>query len=55
VYGDWTHEFADESRSVFGEGVNWAKVADTVKALALSPLIGFGAAALFFVLRMGTQ
>lgn len=27
--------------SAFGDGVNWTKVADTVKALVLSPLIGF--------------
>jgi PiT family inorganic phosphate transporter len=27
--------------AAFGDGVNWAKVADTVKALVLSPLIGF--------------
>ena len=32
--------------SAFGDGVNWAKVADTVKALVLSPLIGFALAAL---------
>jgi PiT family inorganic phosphate transporter len=32
--------------SAFGDGVNWAKVADTVKALVLSPLIGFFLAAL---------
>jgi PiT family inorganic phosphate transporter len=32
--------------SAFGDGVNWAKVADTVKALVLSPLIGFSLAAL---------
>ena len=34
--------------SAFGDGVNWGKVQDTVKALVLSPLIGFalrGAAA----------
>jgi inorganic phosphate transporter, PiT family len=30
----------------FGDGVNWAKVADTVKALVLSPLVGFAFAAL---------
>jgi inorganic phosphate transporter, PiT family len=30
----------------FGDGVNWAKVADTVKALVLSPIIGFALAAL---------
>src|SRR6201996_513191 len=36
----------------FGDGVNWAKVADTVKALVLSPLIGFAAAAaLLWLLR----
>ena len=27
--------------SAFGDGVNWAKLADTVKALVVSPLIGF--------------
>src|SRR6187402_2074541 len=32
--------------SAFGDGVNWTKVADTVKALVLTPLIGFGVAAL---------
>ena len=31
--------------SAFGDGVNWAKVADTVKALIFSPLIGFVLAA----------
>ncbi len=31
--------------SAFGDGVNWTKVADTVKALVLSPLIGFFVAA----------
>jgi inorganic phosphate transporter, PiT family len=35
--------------SAFGDGVNWAKVADTVKALVLSPLIGFAAAALLLL------
>jgi PiT family inorganic phosphate transporter len=30
--------------TAFGEGVNWAKVSDTVKALVFSPLIGFIAA-----------
>ena len=35
--------------SVFGDGVNWAKVADTVKALVFSPLIGFAAAALLLL------
>jgi inorganic phosphate transporter, PiT family len=35
--------------SAFGDGVNWAKVADTVKALVLSPLIGFIAAALLLL------
>src|SRR6202789_4215255 len=35
---------------VFGEGVNWAKVEDTVKALVLSPLIGFVAAGLLLLL-----
>jgi inorganic phosphate transporter, PiT family len=32
--------------SAFGDGVNWGKVADTVKALVLSPLIGFVVAGL---------
>jgi PiT family inorganic phosphate transporter len=32
--------------SAFGDGVNWVKVEDTVKALVFSPLIGFVAAAL---------
>ncbi len=36
--------------SAFGDGVNWAKVADTVKALVLSPIIGFAAAALLLLL-----
>src|SRR5579859_7536353 len=36
--------------SVFGDGVNWAKVADTVKALVLSPLIGFIAAGLLVMI-----
>src|SRR6185437_10347042 len=27
--------------SAFGDGVNWAKVVDTLKALVFSPLIGF--------------
>ena len=27
--------------SAFGDGVNWAKVADTLKGLFYSPLIGF--------------
>ena len=31
--------------SAFGDGVNWTKVADTVKALVMSPLIGFVVAA----------
>lgn len=35
--------------SVFGDGVNWAKVEDTVKALIFSPLIGFAAAALLLL------
>jgi PiT family inorganic phosphate transporter len=35
--------------SAFGDGVNWTKVADTVKALVLSPLIGFALAALLLV------
>jgi inorganic phosphate transporter, PiT family len=32
--------------SAFGDGVNWVKVADTVKALVFSPLIGFVVAGL---------
>ncbi|MBL6752045.1 MAG: inorganic phosphate transporter, partial [Nevskia sp.] len=32
--------------SAFGEGVNWAKVSDTAKALLFSPIIGFVFAAL---------
>jgi PiT family inorganic phosphate transporter len=36
--------------SAFGDGVNWAKVGDTVKALFFSPLIGFVAAALLLLL-----
>ena len=36
--------------SVFGDGVNWTKVADTVKALILSPLIGFVAAGLLVII-----
>jgi len=36
--------------SAFGDGVNWAKVADTVKALVFSPLIGFVLAALVLLL-----
>ncbi len=34
----------------FGDGVNWAKVADTVKALVVSPLVGFALAALLLLL-----
>ena len=36
--------------SAFGDGVNWAKVADTVKALVVSPLVGFVVAALLLLL-----
>src|ERR1700719_2311049 len=36
--------------SAFGDGVNWAKVEDTVKALIFSPIIGFAAAALLLLL-----
>jgi inorganic phosphate transporter, PiT family len=36
--------------SAFGDGVNWAKVADTVKALVLSPLIGFVVAGLLVII-----
>jgi inorganic phosphate transporter, PiT family len=35
--------------SAFGEGVNWVKVEDTVKALIFSPLLGFAAAALLLL------
>ncbi len=35
--------------SAFGDGVNWAKVEDTVKALIFSPLLGFFAAALLLL------
>src|ERR1700759_503869 len=38
------------STQQFGEGVNWAKVADTVKALVVSPLVGFGLAALLLII-----
>src|ERR1700760_2007665 len=36
--------------SQFGDGVNWGKVADTVKALVLSPLIGFAVAGLLVII-----
>jgi PiT family inorganic phosphate transporter len=36
--------------SAFGDGVNWPKVADTVKALFFSPIIGFVFAALLLLL-----
>ena len=36
--------------SAFGEGVNWAKVSDTAKALLFSPIIGFVFAALLLLL-----
>jgi PiT family inorganic phosphate transporter len=36
--------------SAFGEGVNWAKVSDTVKALVASPIIGFVAAGLLLLI-----
>ena len=35
--------------SAFGDGVNWTKVQDTVKALIFSPLLGFVAAALLLL------
>jgi len=35
--------------SAFGDGVNWAKVEDTVKALVFSPIIGFVAAGLLLL------
>ncbi|HTY48520.1 MAG TPA: inorganic phosphate transporter [Steroidobacteraceae bacterium] len=34
----------------FGEGVNWAKVQDTVKALVFSPIMGFVLAALLLLI-----
>jgi PiT family inorganic phosphate transporter len=36
--------------SAFGDGVNWSKVEDTVKALVFSPIIGFVGAALLLLL-----
>ncbi|MGH8231910.1 MAG: inorganic phosphate transporter, partial [Steroidobacteraceae bacterium] len=36
--------------AAFGDGVNWAKVADTIKALVFSPIIGFVLAALLLLL-----
>ncbi len=36
--------------SAFGDGVNWAKVIDTLKALVFSPLIGFVLAGLLVVI-----
>ncbi|MGC2459945.1 MAG: inorganic phosphate transporter [Steroidobacteraceae bacterium] len=36
--------------AAFGEGVNWAKLADTVKALVFSPVIGFVVAGLLLLL-----
>ena len=42
-------ELLDEPGSAFGDGVNWAKVEDTVKALVFSPLIGFVAAGLLLL------
>jgi PiT family inorganic phosphate transporter len=36
--------------AAFGDGVNWAKVADTVKALIFSPIIGFVLAGLLLLL-----
>jgi PiT family inorganic phosphate transporter len=36
--------------AAFGDGVNWAKVADTVKALVFSPIIGFVLAGLLLLL-----
>jgi PiT family inorganic phosphate transporter len=36
--------------SVFGDGINWGKVQDTVKALVLSPLIGFVVAGLLVLI-----
>ena len=38
---------ADEA---FGEGVNWAKVQDTVKALVVSPIMGFVLAAVLLLI-----
>src|SRR3569833_3131493 len=36
--------------SAFGDGVNWTKVADPVKALVVSPLVGFALAALLLII-----
>jgi PiT family inorganic phosphate transporter len=36
--------------SAFGDGVNWGKVVDTLKALVVSPLLGFALAALLVVI-----
>src|SRR6202166_2267742 len=36
--------------AAFGDGVNWGKVADTVKALVLSPVVGFVFAGLLLLL-----
>jgi inorganic phosphate transporter, PiT family len=36
--------------SAFGDGVNWAKVMDTLKALVFSPLIGFCLAGLLVII-----
>ena len=39
--------------AAFGDGVNWVKVADTVKALVFSPIIGFVAAGLLLLAGQG--
>src|ERR1700742_233933 len=36
--------------SAFGDGVNWAKVTDTLKALVFSPLLGFALAAILVLI-----
>lgn len=38
------------SESAFGDGVNWTKLADTAKALLISPMVGFVGAALLLLL-----
>src|SRR5271154_1812082 len=41
--------------NAFGDGVNWAKVADTVKALVFSPLIGFVVAGLLLLVAKAVR
>ncbi len=41
--------------SSFGDGVNWAKVSDTFKALVFSPLIGFLLAGLLVLIAKGVM